>query len=88
MTDKLTVGSVNQLTNTKDLPYARSSCAPIAPDNVWGIHANTFYKVDYSKVQTLTDLIALISALDLGFQQGTPAFERVKHLLNLPLMDQ
>lgn len=39
------------------------------------------YQVDPAKIRTIEDVADIIGAIGIGVRPGTPAFEKLKHLL-------
>lgn len=40
-----------------------------------------FYRLDYSKITSLGDLIAILEVVDFTFSDKTYGFEKIKHLI-------
>jgi hypothetical protein len=42
---------------------------------------NVFHKINMEKVQTIEDIKLILEHLDITVQEGTTAYEKLKHLL-------
>jgi hypothetical protein len=47
------------------------------------IDPNTMYMVDFSKMESVNDLVVILAAMGISFPATHPHFDQVKRLLNL-----
>jgi hypothetical protein len=52
-------------------------------DGTQQIDPNTLYLVDFSKMQSVNDLIIVMASMGISFAATHPHFEQVKQFLNL-----
>lgn len=47
------------------------------------IDPNSLYLVDFSKIQSVNDLVLILASMGISFSASHPHFEQVKQFLNL-----